>query len=189
MAVCRWEHESSLSELLKPSFWDNTLQKQKLSLRYSHVRLMWYVYDGEPVIKILSLTPFWKQIWLKWSRARMIQVRAPKSAVCLWTHHLLCINNKVLTKRYAWTFALHFNCVEETAAVKQASLYLQLTCEAHEVLRSGSERLWLSEPLGASEEQETSTARLIQSPRSHSSFCLETLSLMLWLQKEQVFTV
>lgn len=33
--------------------------------------------------------PFCEQIWLKWSRSWLIQVRAPKSTVSLWAHNPL----------------------------------------------------------------------------------------------------
>lgn len=61
-----------------------------------------------------------------------------------------------------------------------------MTCDADEVFRGGSERLWVSGSLGASEEEDTSTARLTQSPRSHSPAGFRTLSGVLRLQQQQV---
>lgn len=52
MAVCRLEQESSLSELLKPSFWDCTLQKGRFILSYSNVRLLRSADDCDSIIKI-----------------------------------------------------------------------------------------------------------------------------------------
>lgn len=88
-AVCRLEQEPSLSELLKASFWDCTLQMRS----YSHVShyLIHFVNKSDIFYCYCSyrFVPFYEQICLKWSRSWLIQVRAPKSTVCLWAHNPL----------------------------------------------------------------------------------------------------
>lgn len=44
-------------------------------------------YIQQPFVD--GILPFCAQIWLKWSRNGLIQVRAPKATVCLWTHNPL----------------------------------------------------------------------------------------------------
>lgn len=112
-AVCRLEQELSLSELLKAPFWDCTLRMRSSSLSYSHVSYYLIWLNNLELFYCWCLSrfvPFCEKIWLKWSRAWLIQVRAPKSTVRLWAHNPLHPRKpNISSNKAAYTSNTHCN--------------------------------------------------------------------------------